>query len=161
MPKHNALGAIEGYVATRFEITELMNVRDRLRSLAATDPLTGLFNRGGFNTVLQAAVDARAQDIARPIWLVMFDLDGFKQVNDIHGHHAGDVVLKVIGRRLREIIHPKMLPAGWAGMNSALSSATHLPGSRPKPCWSGCWRPLRPRSRLVAAPWSACPAVWG
>ncbi|MCE2574349.1 bifunctional diguanylate cyclase/phosphodiesterase [Komagataeibacter sp. FNDCR2] len=107
MPKHNALGAIEGYVATRFEITELMNVRDRLRSLAATDPLTGLFNRGGFNTVLQAAVDARAQDIARPIWLVMFDLDGFKQVNDIHGHHAGDVVLKVIGRRLREIIHPE------------------------------------------------------
>lgn len=84
-----------------------MNTRDRLRSLAATDPLTGLFNRGGFNTVLQAAVDARARDIARPIWLVMFDLDSFKQVNDIHGHHAGDVVLKVIARRLGEIIHPE------------------------------------------------------
>lgn len=107
MPKHDASGAIEGYVSTRFEITELMNTRDRLRSLAATDPLTGLFNRGGFNTVLQAAVDAKAHDIARTIWLVMFDLDGFKQVNDIHGHHAGDLVLKAIARRLREILHPE------------------------------------------------------
>ena len=109
MPKHNALGAIEGYVATRFEITELMNVRDRLKSLAATDPLTGLFNRGGFNSVLQAAVERKAQDIARDAFLMMFDLDGFKQINDIHGHHAGDVVLKVMARRLLDLIHPLSL----------------------------------------------------
>ncbi|MGS0646758.1 putative bifunctional diguanylate cyclase/phosphodiesterase [Komagataeibacter melomenusus] len=107
MPKHNSLGAVEGYVATRFEITELMNTRDRLKSLAATDPLTGLFNRGGFNNVLQTAVEDKAQNITRDIMLVMFDLDGFKQINDIHGHHAGDVVLKVISNRLLALVHPE------------------------------------------------------
>ncbi|MCE2563620.1 bifunctional diguanylate cyclase/phosphodiesterase [Komagataeibacter sp. FNDCF1] len=107
MPKHNSLGAIEGYVATRFEITELMNTRDRLKSLAATDPLTGLFNRGGFNNVLQTAVEQKAQNITREIMLVMFDLDGFKQINDIHGHHAGDVVLKVISSRLMSLVSPE------------------------------------------------------
>ncbi|MFT8712664.1 putative bifunctional diguanylate cyclase/phosphodiesterase [Komagataeibacter rhaeticus] len=107
MPKHNSLGAIEGYVATRFEITELMNTRDRLKSLAATDPLTGLFNRGGFNNVLQTAVEHKAQNITREIMLVMFDLDGFKQINDIHGHHAGDVVLKVISARLMALVSPE------------------------------------------------------
>ncbi|GBQ58325.1 putative bifunctional diguanylate cyclase/phosphodiesterase [Komagataeibacter swingsii] len=107
MPKHNSLGAVEGYVATRFEITELMNTRDRLKSLAATDPLTGLFNRGGFNTVLQAAVEEKARNITRDIMLVMFDLDGFKQINDIHGHHAGDVVLKTISHRLQELASPQ------------------------------------------------------
>ena len=107
MPKHNSLGAIEGYVATRFEITELMNTRDRLKSLASTDPLTGLFNRGGFNNVLQKAVEHKAQNITREIMLVMFDLDGFKQINDIHGHHAGDVVLKVISARLMALVSPE------------------------------------------------------
>ncbi|KDU96046.1 diguanylate cyclase [Komagataeibacter rhaeticus AF1] len=107
MPKHNSLGAIEGYVATRFEITELMNTRNRLKSLAATDPLTGLLNRGGFNNVLQTAVEHKAQNITREIMLVMFDLDGFKQINDIHGHHAGDVVLKVISARLMALVSPE------------------------------------------------------
>jgi len=107
MPKHNSLGAIEGYVATRFEITELMNTRDRLKSLAATDPLTGLLNRGSFNNVLQTAVEHNAQNITREIMLVMFDLDGFKQINDIHGHHAGDVVLKVISARLMALVSPE------------------------------------------------------
>ena len=120
MPKHNALGAIEGYVATRFEITELMNVRDRLKSLAATDPLTGLFNRGGFNSVLQAAVERKAQDIARDAFLMMFDLDGFKQINDIHGHHAGDVVLKVMARRLLDLIHPEDAACRLGGDEFAL-----------------------------------------
>ncbi|MGY6768258.1 putative bifunctional diguanylate cyclase/phosphodiesterase [Komagataeibacter xylinus] len=106
MPHRNAKGEITGFVASRFEITELMNTKVRLKKQAATDVLTGLLNRGGFNASLVTALENAKRPHPEPQALVMFDLDGFKPVNDIHGHHAGDEVLKVIGRRLIELIGP-------------------------------------------------------
>lgn len=107
IPKIDRQGTITGYVASRFEITELMNTRDRLCELAETDTLTGLLNRGGFNTALADEI-ARCREpgmTAHPA-LAMFDLDGFKQINDVHGHHAGDIVLRAIASRLIELTHP-------------------------------------------------------
>ncbi|GBQ55675.1 putative bifunctional diguanylate cyclase/phosphodiesterase [Komagataeibacter swingsii] len=104
IPHKNANGEISGFVATRFEITELMNTKVRLKKQAATDVMTGLLNRGGFNASLVTAVEASKRRNADPQVLVMFDLDGFKPVNDIHGHHAGDEVLKTIATRLIELI---------------------------------------------------------
>ncbi|RFD19987.1 EAL domain-containing protein [Komagataeibacter melaceti] len=105
-PHRNMRGEINGFVAARFEITELMNTKMRLRKQAATDMLTGLLNRGGFNAHLVTALEASKRRNAEPRVLVMFDLDGFKPVNDIHGHHAGDEVLKTIATRLLELIGP-------------------------------------------------------
>ncbi|MBV1835327.1 putative bifunctional diguanylate cyclase/phosphodiesterase [Novacetimonas pomaceti] len=99
-------GTVEGYVASRFEITELMKTKERLSEMAETDTLTALLNRGGFNTALTAALGLSSKEPPQSRALVMFDLDGFKQINDIHGHHAGDIVLRVVASRLVELTDP-------------------------------------------------------
>ena len=63
-----------------------------------TDPLTGLLNRRGFELALQAAWRNAG---AVPFALAQLDLDFFKQVNDIHGHAAGDDVLRHVAQILR------------------------------------------------------------
>jgi diguanylate cyclase (GGDEF)-like protein len=73
---------------------------DRLQYESLHDPLTGLYNRRGFETQLLHAV-SRAQRYRWPFALVLLDLDGFKHVNDRRGHHYGDLVLRAVGERLR------------------------------------------------------------
>jgi diguanylate cyclase (GGDEF)-like protein len=70
-----------------------------LRRQADTDPLTGLANRSGVYRILQSLL-GRGQRVGA----VMLDLNGFKEVNDTHGHQAGDEVLVTIARRLRSFI---------------------------------------------------------
>ncbi len=70
-----------------------------LQQQATTDGLTGLLNHRAFQTRLHHEF-ARAQRHDRPLSLIMFDLDSFKLVNDIHGHQAGDRVLHAIGQTL-------------------------------------------------------------
>ena len=73
---------------------------DRLQYESLHDPLTGLYNRRGFDTQLLHAV-SRAQRYRWPFALVLLDLDGFKHINDLRGHHHGDAVLRAVGERLR------------------------------------------------------------
>mgnify|MGYP005847276017 CR=1 FL=1 len=71
-----------------------------LREEALTDPLTRLLNRRGF---LRLA-ERRLQDAARhntPLGVMMVDLDGFKAINDTHGHEAGDMLLRGVAKLLR------------------------------------------------------------
>jgi diguanylate cyclase (GGDEF)-like protein len=78
--------------------SELAAVNTRLQELAYTDPLTGLFNHGYFQQLIEREL-ARAARYSRPLSLILFDLDHFKAVNDEHGHPVGDEVL----RRVSEI----------------------------------------------------------
>ncbi|GGF81371.1 GGDEF domain-containing protein [Azorhizobium oxalatiphilum] len=64
----------------------------QLRRTAETDPLTGLFNRRAFFDQGSARL-AACERLGKPMAVVIFDLDGFKAVNDTHGHAAGDAVL--------------------------------------------------------------------
>ncbi len=64
-----------------------------VQRLARTDALTGLLNRGSFESVVQVE-RARALRYGRPLSLVYFDLDRFKQLNDRFGHRAGDLALQ-------------------------------------------------------------------
>jgi len=73
----------------------------RLQQQALTDGLTGVFNRRAFDEAVEK-LDAPGQRVA--LALVYLDLDGFKEVNDIRGHAAGDEVLRVISARLRAIV---------------------------------------------------------
>lgn len=73
-----------------------------LRHRSLTDVLTGLFDRGGFEEQFHAAVD-RANRYGRSLTLALLDLDGFKTVNDRHGHATGDEVLRHVGRSLRRL----------------------------------------------------------
>lgn len=74
--------------------------RDTLRSLAYTDPLTGLANRRGIDTTLGATLPHCRSDQLVAVYLI--DLDGFKPINDQHGHEVGDKLLIAVARRLRE-----------------------------------------------------------
>lgn len=78
---------------------ELLLLQHRMRKLAETDPLTGLINRRALQELLAAEL-ARAADGQGPA-LMLLDLDGFKPVNDCHGHAAGDEVLVQVAARLR------------------------------------------------------------
>jgi diguanylate cyclase (GGDEF)-like protein len=73
----------------------------RLKFLAHHDSLTGLYNRAMLEDRLEQAL-ARAERDGSQIALLFCDLDGFKAINDQHGHHAGDAVLRQVARRLRE-----------------------------------------------------------
>ncbi len=66
---------------------------------AATDPVTGLANHRAFHHRLRAEAE-RARRYKRTLSLVLFDLDHFKQINDTHGHQAGDEVLAETARRI-------------------------------------------------------------
>lgn len=70
-----------------------------LRRLATRDQLTGLLNRREFDRILAEECD-RAVRFGRPVALIIVDLDHFKRVNDVHGHQAGDAVLREAARRL-------------------------------------------------------------
>jgi len=69
--------------------------------LATTDPLTGLSNRRGFELIAGKAV-AVCRRLERPVTLLYFDLNGFKQINDTLGHREGDRILIEVSRRLSE-----------------------------------------------------------
>lgn len=86
---------------------------------AQVDSLTGLGNRRGFFAEVEAAIDSHA-DTGRSFALGLIDLDGFKPVNDMHGHSAGDEVLAEIGRRLRDALPPTAVSARIGGDEFAI-----------------------------------------
>jgi diguanylate cyclase (GGDEF)-like protein len=81
---------------------------------ALFDALTGLANRRHAEEVLAAEV-ARAERFGGPVALVLADLDGFKDVNDRHGHPTGDVALREFAEVLRETVRDVDLVARWGG----------------------------------------------
>lgn len=91
------------YVGVLSDITELKEQERRLRRLAHYDPLTGLPNRVLLSDRLQQAM-ALAHRQQRRLAIAYIDLDGFKAVNDAHGHRAGDELLVAVARRMREAL---------------------------------------------------------
>jgi diguanylate cyclase (GGDEF)-like protein len=74
---------------------ELRHTQEQLRDLLHRDQLTGVFNRRALPTMLREAQTGAGA-------ILFFDLDGFKQVNDLHGHHVGDACLVRFARALQE-----------------------------------------------------------
>lgn len=75
----------------------MLDNEDRLMHLAATDPLTGLFNRRGFEHAFDT-LNARSIPGQPLMALIHLDLDHFKRINDAHGHQSGDAVLVTFAR---------------------------------------------------------------
>jgi len=91
-------------VAAQLDMLIRMKTRaEEFRKLATVDPLTGLHNRRVAEQRLAGEV-ARSQRYRQPLTVMMLDLDGFKQVNDRHGHAAGDAVLREFAVRLNTAI---------------------------------------------------------
>ena len=83
------------------DIRDRQAARARMQHLAEHDALTGLHNRGAFMAKLTLALAAQRPDEAPTLALLFVDLDHFKQVNDAHGHPAGDALLRGVAERLR------------------------------------------------------------
>ena len=97
---HDQRGQVIQYVALFSDITERKAHERRLDQLAHFDALTGLPNRALHADRLQHAM-AQAQRRQKKLGVAFIDLDGFKAVNDTHGHDAGDHLLITLARRMR------------------------------------------------------------
>jgi two-component system, cell cycle response regulator len=78
-----------------------LTLLSEVEALATVDPLTRIANRRVFDDALDRELQ-RAERTGDPVTVVVVDADRFKQINDKHGHRAGDEVLQVIGRALAE-----------------------------------------------------------
>ncbi|HEY5630430.1 MAG TPA: diguanylate cyclase [Candidatus Limnocylindrales bacterium] len=88
--------------------------RDAALRLSATDTLTGLYNRTYFFAALEREI-ARSERSGRGFCLLMLDLDDLKSVNDRHGHHAGDAVLRAVADTVRSGIRRIDVAARYGG----------------------------------------------
>jgi two-component system cell cycle response regulator len=77
--------------------TRIRALRARIAGSSRTDPLTGLFNRRAFEELLEMELD-RATRGGRPISVIVGDIDGFRAVNEQHGHAAGDTALQAVAQ---------------------------------------------------------------
>jgi diguanylate cyclase (GGDEF)-like protein/PAS domain S-box-containing protein len=96
------------------DLTEKKSAEGRIHYLAHFDPLTGLPNRSSFLERLAAEIH-HAQDHNRRFALLSFDLDRFKETNDLFGHAAGDAVLVEISKRLKACLEPTEYAARFGG----------------------------------------------
>jgi diguanylate cyclase (GGDEF)-like protein len=83
-------------------LIDLLQLQHSTRDLAHTDPLTGLANRRALDEQIETLLGKSGG--AQPFKLVLLDLDGFKPVNDRHGHAFGDKLLCGVAERLREAV---------------------------------------------------------
>jgi diguanylate cyclase len=94
--------------------TELERANAQLHTLATTDRLTGVKNRGAFNDKLTEEFD-RAVRYSHPLSVILLDVDHFKPFNDTFGHPAGDAVLKQVAAALQKTVRGSDTVARYGG----------------------------------------------
>lgn len=99
--------------------TDLLVTLKKLGMLVMIDELTGVYNRPYFGRQLDREI-ARAYREGRPMSLVIADLDDFKQLNDLYGYEAGNVVLREVSQTLASSVRPFDTVARWGGEEFAL-----------------------------------------
>ncbi|MEJ2603890.1 MAG: diguanylate cyclase [Gammaproteobacteria bacterium] len=103
----------EDVAVTFIDITERKERERQMESYALSDALTGLFNRRGFE---QHARPLLARDAESGTGAVIFlDINGFKAINDQHGHRLGDALLQSFADRLRANLRPQDVVGRWGG----------------------------------------------
>jgi diguanylate cyclase (GGDEF)-like protein len=100
------LATISPALAVTVLSARLVRALDRERDLSLHDPLTGVLNRRGLETEMPALLSA-ALASRLSVGVVLLDIDHFKQLNDQHGHSAGDLVLQQVSDRLRAGVRAK------------------------------------------------------
>lgn len=96
-------GRCVGVILVARDITQRLQEEEKIRALAFRDALTGLPNRLLLTDRLQQALANASRD-AYGVAVMFLDLDRFKGVNDVHGHEAGDVLLKEVAQRMRRCL---------------------------------------------------------
>lgn len=119
-PIHDEDGKLIAVVETLRDMTDQKRAETALKTLAASDGLTGLANRRSFDKTL-ATEWTRAKRTERPLSLLFADVDHFKLYNDIHGHQRGDECLRAVAAVLGEnASRPADLSARYGGEEFAI-----------------------------------------
>jgi diguanylate cyclase (GGDEF)-like protein/PAS domain S-box-containing protein len=140
------------------DVTELRRLQEQLAAHALRDPLTGLANRRLLDELLDSEL-ARSERAGTPLAVAYIDVDGLKQVNDEHGHDAGDVVLRETARRLLGVVRGADVVARIGGDEFVIvyqpqGDAVDALVARLEPVLA---RPIRVRDDLVVS----CPSSIG
>ncbi|HKT03362.1 MAG TPA: diguanylate cyclase [Rugosimonospora sp.] len=128
--------SVHGVVLNARDVTEARQLHDRLQYEATHDPLTGLANRALFEERLRvASLDSRpagdGDEYTAELTLIAIDLNKFKEVNDVLGHHVGDGLLQTVADRLRQSVRPTDTVARLGGDEFAvLLPYTSMAGAR-------------------------------
>ena len=96
------------------ELQQIGELQESLQAQAVRDPLTGLYNRRYLEETLKREV-SRARRTQTPVSVMMIDLDGFKEVNDIFSHQAGDQVLQNFGEILKKTSRREDIACRYGG----------------------------------------------
>jgi diguanylate cyclase (GGDEF)-like protein len=103
----------------------LITLQRELKNLVVTDPLTGIANRRGFDSVL-AHMWNRVENSGMQLSLLMIDIDHFKRFNDTYGHALGDTCLTTVAECLDGILTPL---GGFVARNGGEEFAALLPAT--------------------------------
>ncbi|MDT8856191.1 diguanylate cyclase [Paracoccaceae bacterium Fryx2] len=98
-------GQLQYFGAIQRDVTEARHTVDRLKRLAHEDVLTGLGNRAALHHRLETLWESGA-GTDTPIWFLLFDMDGFKAINDTLGHLAGDNILRTFAAHVVSALQP-------------------------------------------------------
>ncbi len=107
------------YAFIYWDITEQRQLEDRLRQLASTDMLTGVYNRRHFFAAA-AAILPEITPATRSLALLLVDIDHFKRVNDNFGHQAGDQALVAVANRCGVVLRKRDVLARFGGEEFAV-----------------------------------------
>ena len=142
-PVRDENGGIIGIFGIFWDITEskksekklgimykkLTDSNKKLRHLVVIDPQTGLYNYIYLQEILEAEFN-RAKRSVQPLSFIMLDIDYFKSINDVYGHHFGDLVLKQFAKQLKKIVRQYDIVARFGGEEFAvISPDTDHPGA--------------------------------
>ncbi|NBB73286.1 MAG: EAL domain-containing protein [Bacteroidetes bacterium] len=113
-PLHADDGALRGAVLVMHDVTRRRELKDQLHHQAHYDALTGLPNRTHFLEACKRAIEQR--DAGQTPYAILFiDLDRFKSVNDSLGHHAGNLLLQIVARRIQHTTRESDCVARFSG----------------------------------------------
>ncbi len=107
-------GSLQNVIGIGIDITELIQLREKLKQLSIVDELTGVNNRRGFLTLARQQMNV-ANRSKKELGLVFIDMDGMKQINDTLGHLEGDAALRETADILREAFRESDVIARMGG----------------------------------------------
>jgi diguanylate cyclase (GGDEF)-like protein len=130
----------------RWHSLELQRKNLELQQISFTDSLTGVWNRRYLEEILAAEAEqvlrnyqrARGGDVRkmdhRDLVFIMVDMDFFKEVNDLHGHPAGDRLLQLVAHRLSTVVRKSDVLVRWGGEEFLIMSRSTDPSGTPAFC---------------------------